>query len=474
MKLHSFLAFIILSVALSSCADNLSDLAANIQPTSDLIKLGANTYLTTSSNVNPVSINSRLNTSVDSLLLGNYVSTNGHDSIYGQTTADIIGQVACDLNFKFPLKTATQSAGVADSAQLVFICQSYAGDMRSPLRVKIFALNKNTLTYSQSYTTDINPLDYCDTTSISSLLGAKTFTKANLPKLYTKVGTDSAYTKINLSPQFVSKFTSVLSKSYATQTDFNAAFKGLYITTDYGSSTILNIKGLFLNYYYHYKYKGASDTGDSTVVNSVLRLPLNNTDGRIVNHFTHPNIAQTITTQNKQESLNFISTPAGVYTKIGIPLGTIKHEMDSALKNKKQVLNTALLDLEINTDTAFYNCPYRYILLIKESEKNEFFKTTYHSSVISGALAKFAYSQIGSTGKYRNYYEFDLASVINRELKSGNESVLNLIAVPVIVTFDSYNRPILIQEEYKVGGISLRSPKNMSSPMRFKLFYSGY
>lgn len=470
MKLHSLLAYFILSVLLSSCADNLSDLATTIQPTSDLVRLGANTYLATSTNVQVNSINARLDTNIDSLLLGNVANYNGYDSIYGQTNADILGQVACDLDFQFPKKTATQSAGVADSVQLVFLCYSYKGDMQSPLQVKVFEMNKSTFNYSQSYSSNIELSTYCDT-SIASPVGVKVLTKANLPKLYSKVPTDSFYTKIDLSSQFLGKFTTLLSKSYANQSEFNAAFKGLYITTDFGSNTILYIRRLAINYYYHYKYKNSQSASDSIVVNSILRLPLNNTDGRIINRFQHPNTD--LTKQNSQKSRNFISTPAGVYTRISLPLAPLKHDMDSMLKGKsKQMLNKASLDLEIDADTLFKNSPYDRLLLVKESEKANFFKQTDFTSVTAAQLGELTHSKDASSGNYRNYYQFDLARIINEELKKGKDSIA-LIAVPVKVKFNG-SVPVLITEEYKVGGITLRSGQHQSSPMRLKLFYSGY
>lgn len=471
MKLHTFLAYFFLSVLLSACAENMSDLATTIQPTSDLVKLGANTYLASSSSFTTNSIYSRLNTNVDSLLLGSLVNFNGSDSIYGQTNADILGQVVCDLNFRLPKKTATQSAGIADSIQLVFYCSSHVGDMRSPLRVKVFEMNKQTFNYSQSYRSDIDLTTYCDTVN-STPIGTKVFTRVNLPKLYTKVPTDSFYTKIDLSAAFLTKFTALLSKTYTNQAEFNAAFKGLYITTDYGSNTILYLRGLAVNYYYHYKYKNSPTASDSTLVKSVLRLPLNNSDGRIVNRFQHPNFD--ITKQINRTSQNFISTPAGVYTKISLPLTALKKDMDLALNGKNnQLLNKASLDLEIDTDTLFYNCPYRQLLLVKESEKDNFFKQANFSEVTSAQLGKLAFSKIAGTNTYRNYFQFDLAKIINDELKSGNDSI-KFIVVPVKVQNNSSNVPVLIQESYKVGGITLRSGNHPTSPMRLKLFYSGY
>jgi len=474
MKLHSFVFLLSLTLILNSCLDNLSDLVADIQPTSDLIDLKSTSFLIPNSNsVEAVKIYSRINTNEDSLLLGYYKSLNSKDSIIGDVKADILGQVICDLDFQLAQKNSTQSAAVPDSIQLVFRSNSIKGDWNAPFRVKVYEMTKGTFSYTKTYYSDINPNDYYDSTQL--VLGSKIFTKANSPKLYTNVSIDSFYTKIDLSKQFLDRFTKLLSKTYASQEEFNQVFNGLYITTDYGSSTMLNLKAMFLNYYYHYKHKNPNDSGDSSVVNSVLRLPINNSDGRVINRIVYTDLKSHIQKLDKVDSLNYITTPAGIYTKLTMPLSAIKLKMDSMMKDKKQIVNAAVLDLEINSDTANYVSPYNYMLLIKESERDEFFKTTYHSSLITATLGRYTAKFDSEKKKFRYFFHFDLVNLINNEFKN-NKTLANVdfLAVPVKVVFDNYGTPQQIQEILKVGGVSIRSPKHKSSPMRVKLIYSGY
>lgn len=90
-----------LSLFVFSCTDTISDIGKSIQPVSDQIKIGTDTFHLTTNTVFVDSIFSR----PDSFLLGTF-----YDTKFGTTQADILAQINCPEGFKFPTNSVADSA----------------------------------------------------------------------------------------------------------------------------------------------------------------------------------------------------------------------------------------------------------------------------------------------------------------------------------------------------------------------------
>src|ERR1035437_3307149 len=147
MKAYPVILFFLASLFLFSCTDNITDIGKGVQPSSDQITIGADTFHLSSKTIFVESIFSR----PDSFLLGTF-----YDTKFGTTQADILAQVNCPEGFKFPPNS------VPDSAKIILYYTGCFGDTLSPLDLNIYEINKKTFSYTEQYASNLNPSDYTD------------------------------------------------------------------------------------------------------------------------------------------------------------------------------------------------------------------------------------------------------------------------------------------------------------------------
>jgi len=473
MKSYQIILLFLLSILTFSCVDDLTNYGFGIQPKSDEISIGTDTiHLQTSD-----SLVDYLISHPDSFLLGTF-----YNEKYGSTHADILAQVKSPFGKKFPLNS------VPDSAELVLQYNTWFGDKYAPMDVNVYEMNLKTFIYTDPYSTNIVPTDYSD---LSILLGHRIFTAKDV----VKTRGDSTKIRIKLSSDFVQRFYKG-EVFYNIDSAFTKFFKGIYITTNYGSSTIINIakKGIYINYYTHYTYTPPG-TNKLDTVKETYNFPAND-EVRQVNRFSHPDRTQFV---KLRDSVNYVASPANLLTCVNIPLHRIKQKIDANVKmnGKKQLLNNALLRVDITeVENATLAMPVvNYMLLIKESAINDFFDRNQLPADTStcAVLGKLSYSKIGSTNSYKYYYSYDVAKIIANELAiaAGNNTTpiekLKMVLVPVsITTTESSSGTVSItsmKQQYSMSGVTIRSGKEYDSstgkkidsePMHLKLVYSGF
>ena len=450
-----------ISLFVFSCTDNLTNVGSGIQPASDQIAVGTDTFHLTTENVFVDYMNSR----PDSFLLGTF-----YDSKFGSTQADILAQVNCPERFKFPPNA------VPDSAVVVMYYKTWFGSKYSPLDVNIYEMNKSTFSYSALYPTNLDPSVYSDRTV---KLGERIFSaKDAVP-----IRADSTAIRFRLSNDFVKRF---FTDSYYTSTNtFLNFFKGIYITANYGAATLLNINQIDLRYFYHYNYTTQKVSGGDSIVTvkNYVVFPANS-EVRQVNRFLHSDRASVV---QQRDSVNYIASPANLQTRVNIPLGRIKQHMDTGVKGKKLTVNSALLRVDVTEtlqDTVLHPV-VNYILLVKESAMDRFFNNNELPSDTCSVTAQYNTVQIGTTGVYQHYYTFNVAKLIANELKIDGTNVpekLPMRLVPIRVTFNSSGAVTAVKQNYLMSAVTIRSGKDINPlsgdkatmPMSIKIVYSGF
>jgi hypothetical protein len=446
-----------LSLFVFSCTDNLSDIGSGIQPTSDQISIGTDTFHLTSETAFVDFVYSK----PDSFLLGNYYNTK-----FGSTQADILAQVNCPVGFKFP------PLSVPDSASVVLVYYSWYGNQYSPMDVNIYEMNKSTFSYSSLYPSNLDPTVYTDR---SLKLSERIFTakKAGV------VPTDSNSVRFPLSPDFVQRFFN--NTDFSSTSNFLKQFKGIYITANYGASTLLNVSKIYIYYYYHYTYTTKNvHGGDSIVkVNNSLPFPANS-EVRQVNRFVHSDRAALV---KPAANVNYVASPANLNTLIGIPLNRIQKRMDIGIANKKVTINSAMIKMQATnvTEDTVSAPTVRYMLLIKESAINRFFNNKELPSDTCAVLGGHANGLVAySSTLYEDYYSFSVAKLIAHELKVAKDKnvtpveKLNMRLIPVQVTFDTSGNITSVKHEYIMSAVTLLGAKDPDSPMRINVVYSGF
>jgi hypothetical protein len=462
MKSYPILLILLLSAFTFSCTDSLTDLGKGIQPSSDQIQIGADTVHLTTENVPIDSVMMTMNP--DSFLLGTY-EKNGN--VYGSTRADIYAQIYAP-NFVW------KKGYTPDSAKVFMYYNSYFGDSYSPMEVSIYRITGPTFGYSTPYPTNLDPTVYTNTSDTSLLMGKKVFTARNAATPTTTQTTVS----IPLSKYFaINRFFPDTAKTdYYSPENFLKFFKGMYITTNYGSATMLNVSKLALLYYYHYTYTYKKSNGVDSVstVNDVLTFPASD-DVRQINRFTHYGS----TMLNLDESNNYIVSPANMQTRVIIPMKSIQQKLNEKIAgNKKQVINNASLQVDVanvNAATDTLAMPaVKYLLLIKESAINRFFTKKELPSDTCAIIGTYTQAEIGTTGTYKYYYTFGASGLIANELKKNpSNEKLNMRLIPVKVTYNSSGNITAVTNQTIMSGVTIKSGKS-DTPMSLKLVYSGF
>ncbi len=460
MKSYPKILLFLVSLFVFSCTDNLTDIGAGIQPTSDQIAIGTDTFNVSTATV-PVEF---IYSKPDSFLLGSY-----YDTKFGSTQADILAQVNCPVGFKFP------ASSVADSASLVLTYRTWFGQSGSPMEISVYEMNKNTFSYTELYPTNLDPSVYADHDLFNP-----TNLLAKLPvKAKDNKRADSTSIRLPLSSSFVQRFFDT--SNFSSTATFLQFFKGMYITTNFGASSLLNISHIYINYYYHYTYTTKDANGNTVVetVNNVIPFPAND-EVRQVNRFVHPN--QT-TVPKPDNTVDYVASPANWNTTVGIPLNRIKDRMDAGIANQKLTINSAVIKVEaVDVDVDTLRAPtVKYMLLIKEEALNRFFNNNELPSDTCAMLAGHAVALVANTtSQYEDYYKFSVAKLIANELKIAKQKnitpveSLNLRLIPVSVTYDSNGNPTSVKHEYLMSAVTIRSGLNPDSRMKIKVVYSGF
>jgi hypothetical protein len=455
MKFPSILLLIFLSLLTFSCTDNLAEIGANIQPGSDDISIGTGIFNVTTKDslINSIVSNSSY------FLLGNFT-----DSKYGSTRAEILAQLMHPLE---PFNPGT----VIDRAEII-LTYSFLGDTVSPIRISIYEMNKKTfLKDTTTYRTNIDPTEFCDQ---SILLGQKSIRIKNntLEK-----GTDT--THINLSKTDAERLFK-LKDYYNSDADFLNNFKGIYLKSDFGASTMLylhktsKVEGIsneiLIRLYTHYNYKLGNDTTIRNV--KIQRDYPANMEVKQVNRIQHPDINTFISNNINNNDSNYISSPANIYTKVTIPLKAIRHSMDSVIGSKKRIINKALLKVEVTRPNygLFTQPLVGKLLLIKKDSVDYFFNNKILLANSTSALVSSVTSALNATTNTTEYYyTYDLAKLLTAELKKASTDKIEMLLVPVQQMYSLYYAP-----SSELSAVTIKSGKNKTSPMRIKMIYSGF
>jgi len=437
-------------------------MGVSIQPEGDKITIKADTFHLATENLFINKIYNR----PDSLLLGTFV-----DKKYGTIHADILARVEAPFDstgFRFPTNEVELKA---DSAFLVLSYRSWFGAANSTMSVKAYEMNKNkSLDYYTYYPTDINPDDYLD---YANLLGDTIFTAND----------SSSNIRIRLSDEFTNRLFEN-SRDFADADDFFAKFNGLYITSGIGDATMMYLRSV--NMVMHYQYKTKIADRDTIFTNSTNYV-VNNV---VVNRFLHPDADMIKEKLEQNDSINYVSSPANIYTQVNVPLRKIiEHMQNSIGEDKSLAVNSATIRVEAkdtdNKATASdsdITLPLPVNMLLMKKEDMDSFFTQERLPIDS-----IVYASYNSTD---SCYTFNIASYIEREIrrapKDENGKILisseleemEMVLVPVRITAStdySGNTTISsVKQQVLMSGVAIRSGKDPNRPMKINLLYSGF
>jgi hypothetical protein len=458
MKSSFFIIILFATFVFSSCkVDN--SVGFNIQPSQDEIIVVVDTFWLSSTDFIYDSISAQCNDSL-SMLLGEY-----YNAKYGTTKADLIVQIAPPLNYKFP-DEATYNPQPDSVVMLLFYTQWY-GSEKEPLEIAVYELDKATPKYSEFYPATFDIEDFIEVKD-NLLLGSKIMTSVDqtLPdSIKYSQGTGVLHSiRYKFNDIWKQNFFDIVKQPFSNINDFLNEFKGFYITTKYGQSTMLYLLQIDMRFYYHYTYK---KNGVDTIVNSYIEFPANK-EVRQLNRILHTDMQNII---NRRDSVNYIKTGGGIYPKITLPVGSMRQQIADKTAGKIMSINSAILSIEATeTDSSKMPVPVpATLLLLPTTEIKNFFEINGIAAVSGdkGIIASYS-----STKKE---YTFDIAHTLSGLLKDAEHFPENVEYILVPVDIHTINGVVSdIKPQKYIGGVTIRSGKNNYSPMRIEMVYSGF
>ncbi len=394
MNLNTLCKVLVIAVAalsVVSCNDNLEPIGFTIQPGEDRLAVGLDTIELQARTVRIDSIYSKTQYPV----LGEYT-----DPVFGSIKSEYIGE------FYFAEGTGFPDGAAIDSVRVQLAYTTMMGDSLSPMGLSVYEVNRS-LKGASDYS-NIDPSAYTD---MSAPLGTQTFTGKNSTYRTetTSSGTSVKVYEINvmlpnaLGEKFLAEYKKAGHGKMVNPDTFREFFPGLFFTTNFGKSTILNISLTSLLVHYQYVDKlGSYDGKRDTVLTNAMRLNIT------------PEVMQINHIKNKNDQLlaenpdyTYVKSPAGVMTEITIPLSEINDRLKSQALN---LANFTVYAMPEPDDNALVKLnPPTYLLLVnKDSLAGFFAKKQLEDKItnfVSSSFDSSTYSyKFGNISKLINFY----------------------------------------------------------------------
>lgn len=422
MKIKTLLSLSValLAVISISCDDNISSLGGNIQPDGDDIIAGGDTI---SVKARTVSFKDSVYARTTRGILGEYI-----DPLFGKIKSDYL----CE--FFYPKKDESEvvkpfldNVLSIDSVFLNTGFYTFYGDSISPMGLSVYEITSPLVPF---FFTSIDPTKYCDMTKV---LGQSIFTIQNVPDTIDD-GYKTLKTRLDLSlgnriyQEWLDN-----KDTFTSPENFKEFFKGVYVTTTFGSGSLIQTEFTEMDVHYTYKGRNKEDTADS-IRTTLLRLSVTPEVvqmNRINNAFPE-GLEDKEGEYNNQKT--YMKTPAGLYTELTIPLGEIIDKI-----GKDKTLNAVNFVMKGNTeeeDKLNIQRPGTILLINKDSLENFFYKKRLHDGISSFVISR---SSASSTSTIYNSYDFgNIASAINHYAdhykNEANVPDLKFLMIPISIS----------------------------------------
>ncbi len=456
------LLLFLLAAVFTGCKDDTESAGGSVLEKEDQILVRADTFPIRS---NLLKVDSMISMP-DSFLLGEMANS------YGTLHADVLAQFACPIGFVYP------EGAAVDSVCLCMAYRSWFGDGNTPMGITAYEIDLGEFDYERSYPTNLDPQEYVSSTSPQLLAHEKVVVAANrTDSVYSSAsGTYYSVVRARMSDNFTKKFFAI--RDFASQEEFNKAFKGLYVVSEFGSGTVLNIIDINIAVYYSFSYqKGVSDT----IVHDVKAFYANS-EVRQINCINYKDQDEVFAKLQADANYNYVAAPANIYTRLQFPMAKIQERINSRIDGKRPYVNMGKvkIDVDMSDDASVrdtWSSPAARMLLIKESALQRFFTKRELPSDTCALLAEFT-KGTDKNGKNEYFYTYDMSALLTNQLRySNNPDTLNMVMVPVDVvttTSDNTTYIISIKQQQTVSATKTYSAENVAKPMNIEVVYSGF
>lgn len=454
-----FLCGFMMITTLLSCNDD-NFLGSSIQPGKDKLSIAYDTFGVKTQSV-----------IVDSIYLRNSLAALGEftDPTFGTTKSDYMAQLYCARNFQFP-----DDVSKVDSAFMYIYYSGWYGDSTGVHHAKVYELNKP-LDISNTYYSNTNPSDYIDWTN-PKLIGQGAFASGDIETSDSikKLSTYSRSVRIPINLTLANRFlqdSKTSPSKFATPEAFLKYFNGIYVTTDYGNSSLLYVSHTEIELCYGtWLYSTTTGLRDSFIIGASY-FP-STKEVKQINMTKHVDLSQYLK-PSANDSLNYIYAPAGMFTRVTIPDSLFTK--NSGLLSGKTVSS---MRLRVMASVPDDDNPWKYaikppstLLLVNEDSVQRFFS----KFEMPDGLNTFAASYDSTNLDYSfnmSYY----AQKMIREKDSPGSTNLNpftkMLLIPVSIVTNTDGDQVRLENVISPAAVKIRSGTNSYQPMRLEVIYS--
>jgi hypothetical protein len=423
MKIKRLLLCICAGMLLFACEDNSSTVGLSIQPESDKVNIYDMTVNFTTSTEKIDSVYAKTING----FLGNY-----YDPTYGNIKAGYVAQFYPSVGIAYPDSVVD---GKIDSVILQISYLSYFGDSLAPMEVSVYPVTKP---LEKIYYTNANPEEFCDMSKPVAKYG---YTARNLNVSDSLLQAMSYLHWITIPLPYElgqSYFEKVKAGQLKTVDEFLDFLPGYYIKSTFGTGSMLAVDGTEIRVFYTRKTQTANydaTSYDSTVyVSSYASFDVTKEVIQL-NSFEHKNDDALLAPNDEK---TYIKSPAGIVTKVTIP---IKEIIDKMGKKKFNSVNLSLKALPAddweyslgfpglgNIGSSYYAAR---LLLVEPDSVKSFFEGQQVANSITSYTATF------NSTTYT--YDFsNIANVVQNAIDKAPDKDLELYVIPVLSSWTYY------------------------------------
>lgn len=321
-----------------------------------------------------------------------------------------------------------------DSLTLRIYYKTYYGDSLSPMRLSIYALNKDATLETEPEEAFYSNYDFSKFYSTDNLLGEKAFTAANRVLSSSEISTiGSPYIEVRLNEDFKNKFfrsaiEAAIARDAEGRTNYSSYkdifssissmrenfLSGVAIQPTFGDGSIIKVFNTAIWFYYrsYHRYnkdgtilRNATDTADSTYVTSHVQVMAVTPDVVQMANLGLKDIKKE-DRLNDQESA-YITSPQGYYTKVDLPLGrAIRMMMDDEFRqDSAYFLSGANFNLMCQKPQGalLSSTPVKNVMMVEESNMNRFFEEGKTPEPKSSAIGTYVADSIKNQIYYYSF-----------------------------------------------------------------------
>lgn len=397
------------------------------------------------------------------------------DPVTGITVkAEYICQLHCFEGQNFPmmdslayegengdtLRVSDISQVKCDSTELIIYFNSWYGDSDAPLKVSVQTLRQDKILENDSvFYTDVDLQNYVSNDMVATKVITAWDNTLSDSELNSDTHTHCARIKL---PESIG--TQIMRQYYTSPEDFKDTYTflrkvcpGFYVHLDDGDDAMLAVSSTSLNVYYLY-------AAEDSVVNAYTNF-VGSAEVVQATNFVTENPASLL----DKKDTTYVSSPAGLYTEIELPIDEIyeNHESDSLAR-----VQITMMRYNSNPDNKYdaeqvFSAPTT-LAMIPKSELTAFFERGYELQA-----RKFATASLSET---YNTYDFSnisrLVSYLHDQRDKGDADWNRVVLVPVSIETNTSSGTItLIRHDLSITAAGL---VGRDTPLTVSVTYSRY